>query len=217
MGAAQDAADARIAEQGVFKYVLLRVSAPDRGSRLLVRGTLGLQWHQDNLDAAQRELAPLLPHALVRPLRPALHGRRLRVASTGLEEHSPVCQAQKDAVREFMVAGAVCQACDAASHSLGGRALRIELKCTFSSALCHGEHVHAAACCMFPMPCACQSYGLRMRQVEPLGGGRIDVKGRAATIYGYSQAFGQAPHDISAALVRRSYPLLDVSVSHEGY
>ena len=61
--------DARIAEQGVFKYVLLRVSAPGHGSRLLVRGTAGLQWHQDNLDAAKRELAPLLPRALVRPLR----------------------------------------------------------------------------------------------------------------------------------------------------
>lgn len=69
MGFAQDAPDARIAEQGVFKYVLLRVSAPGRGSRLLVRGTLGLQWHQDNLDAAKRELALLLPRALVRLLR----------------------------------------------------------------------------------------------------------------------------------------------------
>ena len=66
--AVQGAADARIAEQGVFKYVLLRVSAPRGGSRLLVRGALGLQWHQDNLDAAQRELAPLPPGALVRPL-----------------------------------------------------------------------------------------------------------------------------------------------------
>ena len=58
---------------------------------------------------------------------------------------------------------------------------------------------------------------LGLRQVEPLGGGRINVTGKAASIYGYSQAFGQAPHDVSAALVRRSYPLLDVSVSYEGY
>ena len=70
---------------------------------------------------------------------------------------------------------------------------------------------------MLPVACACESCGLGVRQVEPLGGGRIDVKGRAATIYGYSQAFGQAPHDVSAGLVRRSYPLLDVSVSYEGY
>jgi hypothetical protein len=54
-------------------------------------------------------------------------------------------------------------------------------------------------------------------QVDPLGGGRISVEGRAATVYGYSQAFGQAPHDVSAALVRRCYPLLDVAVSWEGY
>ncbi|KAK9823045.1 hypothetical protein WJX81_002955 [Elliptochloris bilobata] len=103
------APDARIDEQGVFKYVLLRLSAPGGGSRLLVRGRLGLQWHQDHLDAARRELAPLLPGALV----------------------------------------------------------------------------------------------------EPLGGGRIDVKGSTATIYGYSQAFGQAPHDLSAALGFLALPLPD--------
>lgn len=50
------------------------------------------------------------------------------------------------------------------------------------------------------------------RQVEPLGGGRIEMTGRTALIYGYSQAFGQAPHDVSAALVRRCYPLLNVEV-----
>ena len=33
-----------------------------------------------------------------------------------------------------MTAGAVCQACDAASHSLGGRALSAELECAFLSA-----------------------------------------------------------------------------------
>lgn len=52
----------------MFKYVLLRLSASGGGgSRLLVRGRGGLQWHQDNLDAARRELLPLLPGAQVAP------------------------------------------------------------------------------------------------------------------------------------------------------
>jgi hypothetical protein len=51
----------------VFKYVLLRLRAPGRASRLLVRGRAGLEYHQDNLDAARAELAMLLTGAQARP------------------------------------------------------------------------------------------------------------------------------------------------------
>lgn len=56
-------------------------------------------------------------------------------------------------------------------------------------------------------------------QVVPLGGGRIamDAGRRTAHIYGYSSQFGQAPHCVAAALLRRWYPFHAVTVSCEGY
>jgi hypothetical protein len=59
-------------------------------------------------------------------------------------------------------------------------------------------------------------------KVEPLGGGRIEhyPQQGVVSIYGYSAAFGPAPHEISAALVRKWYPLYDpaaITVSYEGY
>lgn len=57
---------------------------------------------------------------------------------------------------------------------------------------------------------------------QPLGGGRIrhDDGSKAITIYGYSSAYGQAPHDLSVAIVRQWYPLYDpdkITASYEGY
>ena len=57
---------------------------------------------------------------------------------------------------------------------------------------------------------------------EPLGGGRIrhDDGAKAINIYGYSSAYGQAPHDLSAAIVRQWYPMYapdKITVSYEGY
>lgn len=42
----------------------------------------------------------------------------------------------------------------------------------------------------------------------------------AVSIYGYSMAFGPAPHEVTAAILRRWLPLYDesnFSVSYEGY
>ncbi|KXZ47337.1 hypothetical protein GPECTOR_36g61 [Gonium pectorale] len=63
-------------------------------------------------------------------------------------------------------------------------------------------------------------------QVTPLGGGRMRHEPEAGPggvrleVYGYSAAFGPAPHELVAALVHRWYPLYDrqsITVSYEGY
>lgn len=59
-------------------------------------------------------------------------------------------------------------------------------------------------------------------QVDPLGGGRIEhwPDQGVLSIYGYSAAFGPAPHEVSCAIVRDWYPFYDdnsVSVSYDGY
>ncbi len=56
-------------------------------------------------------------------------------------------------------------------------------------------------------------------QVDALGGGRIAHGAEAATVhvYGYSSVFGPAPHEVSAALLRRWLPLHTVTTSYEGY
>ncbi|EFJ50132.1 hypothetical protein VOLCADRAFT_37182, partial [Volvox carteri f. nagariensis] len=59
-------------------------------------------------------------------------------------------------------------------------------------------------------------------QVTPLGGGRInhDSDARAVQVYGYSAAFGPAPHEVTAAIIHKWFPLYDrqsVTVSYDGY
>ena len=55
-------------------------------------------------------------------------------------------------------------------------------------------------------------------QVDALGGGRIQHNAAAAMhVYGYSSAFGPAPHEVAAALIRRWRPLHTVTTSYEGY
>jgi ADP-ribose pyrophosphatase YjhB (NUDIX family) len=58
--------------------------------------------------------------------------------------------------------------------------------------------------------------GLR---VEALGGGRMEYRPQEAAlaIYGYSMAFGPAPHEVAAALVADRHPLLAISTSYDGY
>ena len=58
--------------------------------------------------------------------------------------------------------------------------------------------------------------------VEVLGGGRIEhhPDQGVVSVYGYSAAFGAAPHEVTAALIRRWHPFYDpacVTVSYEGY
>lgn len=57
------------------------------------------------------------------------------------------------------------------------------------------------------------------KQVKVLGGGRItvDVDAQSIAIFGYSSAFGAAPHEISKALVQRWRPFAEVTSSYEGY
>jgi hypothetical protein len=61
-------------------------------------------------------------------------------------------------------------------------------------------------------------------EVDELGGGRIAHEpgpegglAGAVHIYGYSAAFGPAPHEVAAALVRRWHPFAAVSISYGGY
>jgi phosphohistidine phosphatase len=56
-------------------------------------------------------------------------------------------------------------------------------------------------------------------RVETLGGGRMEhhPHQHLLSIYGYSSAFGQAPHEVTAALARRWLPFHDVEVSYDGY
>jgi ADP-ribose pyrophosphatase YjhB (NUDIX family) len=56
-------------------------------------------------------------------------------------------------------------------------------------------------------------------RLEPVGGGRMEHRPeeRAVSAYGYSAAFGPAPHDVTAALLRRWLPFHDVAFSYDGY
>ncbi|XP_046960172.1 14 kDa phosphohistidine phosphatase-like isoform X1 [Vanessa cardui] len=54
---------------------------------------------------------------------------------------------------------------------------------------------------------------------EPLGGGRIshDPDNKKIHIYGYSQGYGKADHEVAAKLVKEAYPGYTISISDEGY
>jgi Janus/Ocnus family (Ocnus) len=67
--------------------------------------------------------------------------------------------------------------------------------------------------------CSCDKTAHAVVQVSVLGGGRIshDPTTAAAHLYGYSSAFGPAPHEVAAALLRRWLPLHTVTTSYEGY
>eukprot|EP00245_Coleochaete_scutata_P002350 TRINITY_DN1307_c0_g13_i1.p2 TRINITY_DN1307_c0_g13~~TRINITY_DN1307_c0_g13_i1.p2 ORF type:complete len:133 (-),score=28.37 TRINITY_DN1307_c0_g13_i1:559-957(-) len=57
-------------------------------------------------------------------------------------------------------------------------------------------------------------------QVREMGGGRIrhSEEDKAILVYGYSQAFGQADHQISVSLLRECFPTYDsITMSNEGY
>lgn len=44
-----------------------------------------------------------------------------------------------------------------------------------------------------------------------------DPSQHVLSVYGFSSAFGQAPHDVTAALLRRWLPRHDISVGYDGY
>jgi len=58
-----------------------------------------------------------------------------------------------------------------------------------------------------------------MLRVETVGGGRMEhhPEHRAISVFGYSAAFNQAPHDITAEILRRKMPLCEVIVGYDGY
>lgn len=53
--------------------------------------------------------------------------------------------------------------------------------------------------------------------VETVGGGRMEHYAGVLSVYGYSAAFGQAPHDVTAVIVKRLMPMYDIGVSYDGY
>lgn len=55
--------------------------------------------------------------------------------------------------------------------------------------------------------------------LETVGGGRMEhlEDQKVVSVYGYSAAFGQAPHDVTAGVLRREMPFHDIVVSYEGY
>lgn len=54
---------------------------------------------------------------------------------------------------------------------------------------------------------------------DPLGGGRIEHQPEQNVIhvYGFSQAYGQANHEVTASLLHQWYPFHQVSISWDGY
>ncbi|XP_023945157.2 14 kDa phosphohistidine phosphatase [Bicyclus anynana] len=54
---------------------------------------------------------------------------------------------------------------------------------------------------------------------EPLGGGRIshDPENKKIHIYGYSQGYGKADHEITAKLIKNAFPAFTITISDEGY
>jgi phosphohistidine phosphatase len=58
--------------------------------------------------------------------------------------------------------------------------------------------------------------------VDVLGGGRIEhyPEQQVLSVYGYSAAFGPAPHEVAAALLHRWFPFYGaagISISYDGY
>lgn len=60
---------------------------------------------------------------------------------------------------------------------------------------------------------------LKPLDCEPLGGGRIshEPKEKKIHIYGYSQGYGKADHEVAAKLVKDAYPGYKITISDEGY
>ncbi|CAL1674579.1 unnamed protein product [Lasius platythorax] len=56
-------------------------------------------------------------------------------------------------------------------------------------------------------------------QINCVGGGRIEHDPDAKTIkvYGYSQGFGKADHQVSVELLKKKYPHYNITWSDEGY
>ena len=52
---------------------------------------------------------------------------------------------------------------------------------------------------------------------EPNGGGRIDIKNKNISVYGYSTVYGQAEHEKTVEILKKFYPEYNIEWSNEGY
>lgn len=63
------------------------------------------------------------------------------------------------------------------------------------------------------------SQEIRDWRCKVLGGGRInhDPETKSIKVYGYSQGYGKADHQLTVDVLKRNYPGYDISFSDEGY
>ncbi|XP_046831224.1 14 kDa phosphohistidine phosphatase-like [Vespa crabro] len=56
-------------------------------------------------------------------------------------------------------------------------------------------------------------------EVESLGGGRIlhDQEKKSIKVYGYSQGYGKADHQVTVELLKKKYTDYDITYSDDGY
>ncbi|KAL2719126.1 ocnus [Vespula squamosa] len=56
-------------------------------------------------------------------------------------------------------------------------------------------------------------------EVESLGGGRIlhDPEKKSIKVYGYSQGYGKADHQVAVQLLKKKYTDYDITYSDDGY
>ncbi|XP_049876536.1 14 kDa phosphohistidine phosphatase-like [Pectinophora gossypiella] len=60
---------------------------------------------------------------------------------------------------------------------------------------------------------------LKPLDCEPIGGGRISHQpdDKKIHIYGYSQGYGKADHEVTARLIKDAFPNYTITISDEGY
>ena len=94
-------------------------------------------------------------------------------------------------------------------------------RCTFGSDSCGHWAVCVVSSCRHPprLPTTGVLLNVLRLRLSAAGGGRMEhyPEQRVLSVFGFSSAFGQAPHDVSAALLRRWLPHHDISVSYDGY
>ena len=56
-------------------------------------------------------------------------------------------------------------------------------------------------------------------QLHVLGGGRMEhyPDKQVLSIYGFSTAYDQAPHEVTAAIAKQWLPFHDITISYQGY
>jgi hypothetical protein len=118
----------------------------------------------------------------------------------------PRCAARGSWVYECHTAG-VCPSIRALVHTSATRlALRVRAVGFAGPAYGYHDDIFQATVRAHP--------GLSLRC---LGGGRIAHGAAHIKVYGFSQAFGRANHEVTVDIIRRAYPTYAVEWSNEGY